>query len=98
MTNLDNRIETRRVMESIASQYIREGKAAELTLSELLEVLKTHNPDAAKLAGLALEATESAAHWLAMALPYVEDAEDDPAYKPGAVEKLAAQIRAHIEG
>lgn len=35
---------------------------------------------------------------LARALPYVEDAASDPAYKPAAVGKLASAIRAAIEG
>lgn len=34
---------------------------------------------------------------LAMALPYVEEAENDPAYKPGTVAKLARNMRALIE-
>lgn len=29
-------------------------------------------------------------------LPYIEDAEQDPAYKPGAVAKVTAQVRAAI--
>lgn len=33
---------------------------------------------------------------LALALPYVEDAESDPVYKPGAVRKLTNRIRAAI--
>lgn len=35
---------------------------------------------------------------LAQALPYVEEAEKDPAYKPGVVNNLSARIRAAIEG
>lgn len=35
---------------------------------------------------------------LAQALPYVEEAEKDPAYKPGVVRNLSARIRAAIEG
>ena len=35
---------------------------------------------------------------LAHALPYVEDAASDPAYKAGAVGKLVRAIRAAIEG
>lgn len=35
---------------------------------------------------------------LAQALPYVEEAEKDPAYKPGVVANLSARIRAAIEG
>lgn len=31
------------------------------------------------------------------ALPYVENAETDPAYKPGIVRNLTARIRAQIE-
>lgn len=34
---------------------------------------------------------------LSKALPYVEDAESDPAYKSGVVKKLAKQIREAIE-
>lgn len=34
---------------------------------------------------------------LTLALPYIEDAERDPAYKPGAVAKLTSRIRALIE-
>ena len=33
---------------------------------------------------------------LMLALPFVEDAEDDPCYKPGAVKKAIAQIRATL--
>lgn len=33
---------------------------------------------------------------LALALPYVESAADDPAHKPEPVKKLAAQIRALV--
>lgn len=32
------------------------------------------------------------------ALPYVENSETDPAYKPGTVSKLTARIRAQIGG
>lgn len=35
---------------------------------------------------------------LAMALPFVEEAEKDPAYKAGKVAKVSEQIRAAIEG
>lgn len=35
---------------------------------------------------------------LAQALPYVEEAASDPAYKAGAVGKLVRAIRAAIEG
>ena len=35
---------------------------------------------------------------LSKAMPFVEDAETDPAYKPGAVKELAQQIREAIEG
>lgn len=31
---------------------------------------------------------------LCMALPYVEEAESDPAYKPGVVARVTRQIRA----
>lgn len=34
---------------------------------------------------------------LCLALPYVEEAENDPAYKPGAVAKLTKEIRKVIE-
>lgn len=35
---------------------------------------------------------------LTLALPYIEDAEKDPAYKPGHVAKLTRRIRAAVEG
>jgi hypothetical protein len=35
---------------------------------------------------------------LARALPFVEDAETDPAYMPGAVKAISRQVRAEIEG
>jgi len=34
---------------------------------------------------------------VALALPYVECAEDDPCYKPGAVRKIVEKMRAVIE-
>lgn len=34
---------------------------------------------------------------LALALPYVEEAAQDPAHKPGPVNDLAARIRAAVE-
>lgn len=41
--------------------------------------------------------TNDTMHLLTLALPYVEAAALDPAYKPDPVLKLAAEIRAHIE-
>lgn len=35
-------------------------------------------------------------HTLLLALPYVEDAQADPCYKPGAVAKMVQQMRAAI--
>lgn len=41
--------------------------------------------------------TNDTMHLLTLALPYIETAALDPAYKPAPVLKLAAEIRAHIE-
>jgi hypothetical protein len=44
----------------------------------------------------AAAATQDMLAALYTALPYIEDAEHDPAYKPGAVAKVTAQVRAAI--
>lgn len=41
--------------------------------------------------------TNDTMHLLTLALPYIETAALDPAYKPEPVLKLAAEIRSHIE-
>lgn len=42
------------------------------------------------------EGVEAVVDALTLALPYVEDAEKDPAYKPGAVKRVTAQMRAAL--
>ncbi len=77
-------------------------------LKELLDALRAEDREMADIHAYALfewireggflpkDPREVLKDKLALALPYVESAADDPAYTPEPVKKLAAQIRALV--
>lgn len=59
----------------------------ETSTRRAIALVEAHIKDRDNLEALLLEA-----------LPFVEEAEDDPAYKKGYVKEICAKIRAQIEG
>lgn len=69
----------------------------ELADSEIAQREAANAWQAVELAQFALESGADLLDLLCRALPFVEDAEHDPCYKPGIARALAKQIRAVIE-
>lgn len=69
--------------------------AVELTIKVRKE---TSSRRATELVAAVLRDRDNLEDLLLQALPFVEEAEDDPAYKKGYVKEICAKIRAQIEG
>jgi len=71
---------------------IEPGSIIEMTEAEIYAL----NKKAANDYDLLIKAAPDLLDTLVLALPYVECAEDDPTYKPGAVAKVVKKIHAAI--
>lgn len=66
--------------------YLTNKVRNETSTRRAIELVEAHIRDRDKLEDLLLQA-----------LPFVEEAENDPAYKKGYVKEICAKIRAQIE-
>ena len=73
------------------------GPARSVLITHQAAFTKQQAWDFAQAVCAILNDHEELADVAAQALPFVEDAETDQAYKPGVVKKLSARLRAVIE-